>query len=192
MHPQSHCGHSNEEPSSGLRLLDFWKHQEDKHLRESVESSEGEIDLLVHPFAVINTDGIKRDQVKVQLRESRKHKERVVESIGTSTRPVLILEEEEGVDHTQVLLMTNRIKKPVYLIGTWVSNPEPLKGKRRGEGWDEFIERLKSLGVSRVNLGGRFYCEDSQGKEMGCVSEARDKLVDDFTVNIDKSLCCEG
>lgn len=136
-------------------------------LATDVRKSRGSVRFLVNPL-----EAIEWNMEPDQLEELRRHERNMVREVALKRIPTIIFDERWRFDTTQRRLQAG--SKPLYFIPELGLNPQ-VKG-----GWRKMVDTMKSVGINRILLGGRFL----SGTTGGCVGIMKSQLQGDFKVEI--------
>ena len=159
-------------------------------LKKDIEYCSGIIRVFIHPYYRKNNEVLQIDEKQKQRYE--KGLKLMFESISMEKPPVFIMEEKIAVPNfiSEVIKI---LKDKVYLIKTHEDTAEPDIIEQSGDyendvkkNWTELIEKLKSLGVKKIIIGGREFIVDSfdNKKVTACVGNAINNLSKDFEIEI--------
>lgn len=164
---------NTEKITSVLRFLDIRQldSSQEAELIQSVVESDGKAIILVHPFVPVSEETI-------STLESR-HNSRIRKLISSVACPVIIFEDYETIEMTKIKLCLLGIDRTIYVVLTDISTPTPhIDGRTIDERWGLITERLSSLGITKVDIGGKYYHGERYGipEGQGCVATLNERL----------------
>ena len=137
-------------------LLDFAEDEtshEFQEFKKEVESKNGRIRIMIHPFY---DDSRNADKVDKGLM-------RLIQADESKSLPIIIFEAKSSMERTKEYLSesTKSAKHHIYYVPTYIHSPTPdirtdklESGKQNDARWDKVVEILKTLGVKEVIVGG--------------------------------------
>lgn len=162
---------SKERPSS-LHIKDIFclTEQETDTLRERINSSDGKINILVHPFFHEDDPVSKRGPSEAYLANRN---EAIRRSFETNTQPLIVFEEAHNLPSLQTKLQGEQ--GSLLIVPTHPEQPVPHLSKESDEphedniAWARLKDLFDNLGVKSAEVGGRYLyfagLVDSEGIE---------------------------
>ena len=128
------------QPQRFVNLLEMGESESDE-LKRRLTTTNGVLDILVHPYFYENIHVKSSDEYK------RKRKTYLVDSFSRQ-QPLVIFEEFHKLDQLGIHLR-EMCADTVYSLSTNVADPSPATAS-----WDDVAESLKDLDTKHIQLGG--------------------------------------
>ncbi|MES2315422.1 MAG: hypothetical protein V4486_01665 [Patescibacteria group bacterium] len=166
--------------------------QETLELKDRIEKNNGIVRIMVHPYYIAQKKMDDPDVLEYYHLERIPTVERGFEKIlkTKSQTPTILFESYDMVNRTKHIIepILKKASNQIYLVETHPADPLPYFGsspETEGQEWALFIEKLKTLGVKRIIVGGMNLWTDplnTTGDLEGCVGRTIDVLRNHFEV----------
>lgn len=183
------------------KILNFLElsEAEENLLKKRIEENQGLIRVFVHPYFEKISPFLNKKRAE-QMKVMNLALQKILSLPEEKTPPILFFEEEEEIPQLEEGIGDIELKNKIYTIPTFSCNPGPRINKEEfnvktiEKNWKVVIDKLKSLEVKKILIGGiqlLAFAEASfspdksdEIKYQGCVGGAINHLSENFDIEI--------